>query len=369
MEHNVLLYIAAFACAFAICLFMTPIAKTISIKLNAVDKPKKRGMHKTPLPRLGGIAIVSGFMGAMLILFPFAQDIRTPQFAGLTAGAFIIVILGILDDIYDLPAGVKLCFQIIAAATAVFSGIRMNIQMEQLGIISMLVETFSVPITFLWIIGLTNAVNLIDGLDGLAAGVSSIASISLMVLCLITGGEEAVLFAAALAGACLGFLPRNFNPAEIIMGDCGATFLGYVLAVTSIMGLFKGYALLSCVLAALVLAFPILDTAFAIIRRFLNKQPILRADRGHLHHRLIDRGLSQKSAVLILYAISIICGATAVLISIRNIYVTVVVVISFFILASTLYVYRSRVDRRNTPQEDNADAPDIPGATVGDERS
>lgn len=358
MTHDWPLYIAAFACAFALSLFMTPFAKKISIRLGAIDKPKKRGMHSTPIPRLGGIAIVFGFMGAMFILFPFTKDLQTPQFAGLVIGSIIIVVLGIVDDIYDLRASVKLCVQIVAAAVAVFSGIRMNVETQYF---QFFFNTFSIPITFLWIIGLTNAVNLIDGLDGLAAGVSSIASLCIMVLCALTGSGASVFFAAALAGACLGFLPRNFNPAEIIMGDCGATFLGYVLAVTSIMGLFKGYALLSCMLAALVLAFPILDTAFAIIRRALNKQPILRADRGHLHHRLIDRGISHKSTVLILYAVSFVCGATAILFSLRSISVTIVVLIFFLILCSTLFVYRSRVDKTLPPAiPPLADTPEPP---------
>lgn len=155
-------------------------------------------------------------------------------------------------------------------------------------------QKLSIPITLVWIVGVTNAVNLIDGLDGLAAGVTGIAALSLMVLCIMTGTTTAVVLTAALAGACLGFLPRNFNPAEIFMGDTGSTFLGFVLAVTSILGVFKGYALLALVVSIFCIGLPIFDTIFAMLRRMAKHQPIMQADRGHLHHKLIDHGFSQK---------------------------------------------------------------------------
>ena len=196
--------------------------------------------------------------------------------------------------------------------------------------------------TYIVIVGTSNAVNLTDGLDGLAAGVSSIAALCIMVLCILTGEETAILLTAALAGSCLGFLPRNFNPAQIFMGDTGATFLGYTLAVSSILGVFKGYAILALVVSMLCLGLPIFDTMFAMVRRMAKKQPIMQADRGHLHHRLIDRGFSQKQAVMILYGISIFCGLMAILIMFKNAQTAVVIILTIFVLSLLIYFFNNR---------------------------
>jgi len=339
-EHNWLLYIAAFACAFGICLLTTPFAKRMSIKLGAIDYPKKRGLHKEPIPRMGGLAIILGFVVTMLILSPFKEEIRTIEFAGFIAGALIIVVLGMLDDIYQLSAKIKISVQILAAFIVVLTGTTIDLVTWP---IPAYLDGFSGPFTVFWIIGVTNAVNIIDGVDGLAAGVSSICATCIMILCILTGSPLAVALMAALAGSCLGFLPRNFNPAEIIMGDTGATFLGYVLAVSSILGVFKSYALLAVLIAVLCLALPILDTTFAMVRRAINRKPIMGADRGHLHHRLIDRGYNQKQTVLILYTISAISGLSAILIAVRNIYAIAVAGVFFLALLSILYVYKKRV--------------------------
>lgn len=336
MAHNWVLYIAAFASAFAITLAATPLAKKISIKAGAIDYPKDRGVHKKPMPRMGGIAIVAGFMITVLILSQFINGLEMKQFAGLVIGSSIIVVLGIVDDIKNLRARVKLCVQIVAALIVIYSGIRINVVFWPF---TAVLQKISVPITLVWIIGVTNAVNLIDGLDGLAAGVSSIAALSLMVLCIMTGSETAVMLTAALAGACLGFLPRNFNPAEIFMGDSGSTFLGFVLGVTSILGVFKGYAVLAVIVSMLCLGLPVFDTLFAMCRRIAKHKPIMQADRGHLHHRLIDRGYTQRQAVLILYAISIVCGLFAILISFKDTKTVMVVVLTVVVLSFVIYYF------------------------------
>lgn len=344
MTHNWVLYIAAFASAFAITLVTTPLAKWISIKVGAIDYPKDRGMHKKPMPRMGGIAIVFGFMITVLVLVRFVHSIELRQFTGLVIGATIIVVLGIFDDIYTLRARLKLCFQIIAGLVVVFSGIRINVVLWPF---TAYLQTLSGPITLIWIIGVTNAVNLIDGLDGLAAGVSSIAALCLMVLCILTGTETAVVLTAALAGACLGFLPRNFNPAEIFMGDTGATFLGFVLAVTSILGVFKGYAVLALIVSLLSLGLPVFDTLFAMLRRIIRHKPIMQADRGHLHHRLIDRGYSQRQAVLILYGISLLCGLFAIFISLKDTRTIVVVILTIIILSFVIYYFKYYISKKD----------------------
>ena len=340
--HNYLLYIAAFAVAFGVSLYTTPYSKKLSRKLGAIDYPKARGMHREPIPRMGGFAIIAGFMATMLILIPFIQEFRTPQFVGFIVGALIIALLGMFDDMYSLDAKLKFSIQILAALIAVYSGTRINTSFIPF---YTYLKEFEIPLTIVWIVGLTNAVNLIDGLDGLAAGVSSIGALCLMALCFLSGSETAVVFTAALAGSCLGFLPRNFNPAEVIMGDTGATFLGYVLAVSSIIGVFKYYALLSLILAVMVLALPILDTAFAMLRRALSGKPIMTADRGHLHHRLIDAGLSPKQAVVILYILSATTGIIAIFIAIRDLRAILIVLASIGVLALMLLIYRRRFDK------------------------
>lgn len=346
-SYHWLIYLVAFLTAFSVSILTTPLAKKISIKLNAIDHPKKRGLHTSPIPRMGGLAIFFGFMASMFILIPFIPDFRTLQFLGFIIGAIIIATLGMLDDIYDLNAKIKFCVQILAALVVVMTGTRIEMIMWPMFLYPNILGTFSIPLTVLWIAGITNAVNFIDGIDGLAAGVSSICSFFLMILCIITGSPMAVVFTASLAGSSMGFLPRNFNPAEIYMGDTGATFLGYVLAASSVMGLFKSYTMLALLIGVLALSLPIMDTAFVIIRRLYNHVPIMRADRGHLHHHLIDRGFSQKQSVIILYLISIVTGVFSILVVVGNVFAFVVAGIFFVALAVMVYLYKKRIGTHN----------------------
>lgn len=344
VEHNWLLYIAAFACAFAITLVTTPFAKWLSAKVGAIDYPKDRGVHKKPMPRMGGVAIVLGFLVTVLMVYFFDRSMSPKQFVGFIVGAGIIAVLGMIDDMKDLPAKLKFCVQIVAALIVIFSGTQIQIVLWP---VTATLQKLSIPITLVWIVGVTNAVNLIDGLDGLAAGVTGIAALSLMVLCIMTGTTTAVVLTAALAGACLGFLPRNFNPAEIFMGDTGSTFLGFVLAVTSILGVFKGYALLALVVSIFCIGLPIFDTIFAMLRRMAKHQPIMQADRGHLHHKLIDHGFSQKKAVLIMYAISIFLGLLAIFIAVKDSRIFVVALLTVLVLSFIIYYFNAYIKNKN----------------------
>lgn len=344
VEHNWLLYIAAFACAFAITLVTTPFAKWLSAKVGAIDYPKDRGVHKKPMPRMGGVAIVLGFLITVLMVYFFDRSMSPKQFAGFIIGTVIIAVLGMIDDMKDLPAKLKFCVQIVAALIVIFSGTQIQIVLWP---VTATLQKLSIPITLVWIVGVTNAVNLIDGLDGLAAGVTGIAALSLMVLCIMTGTTTAVVLTAALAGACLGFLPRNFNPAEIFMGDTGSTFLGFVLAVTSILGVFKGYALLALVVSIFCIGLPIFDTIFAMLRRMAKHQPIMQADRGHLHHKLIDHGFSQKKAVLIMYAISIFLGLLAIFIAVKDSRIFVVALLTVVVLSFIIYYFNAHIKNKN----------------------
>lgn len=340
MEHNWLLYLSSFSISFAISMLSTPLAKRISYKVKAIDYPKSRGLNKEPMPRMGGLAIFLGFITTVLILSFFIKDFHTRQFYGFISGGIIIVILGIFDDIYELGPKIKFIIQLLVALIVVLTGTRIDVMSWPLW---QYLRPFNAAITMIWIIGLINAVNLIDGVDGLAAGVSSIASLCLMVLCILSGSSLAVVLTATLAGSCLGFLPRNFSPAEIYMGDTGSTFLGYVLAVTSCIGVYKSYAVLSIFISILSLALPILDTLFAMIRRAINRKPLMSADRGHLHHRLIDSGYSHKHAVIILYGLSLFSAIIAILIAIQDYKATIVVFIFFVILLLIMYVYKNRI--------------------------
>lgn len=307
------LYITAFVMAFLISFFTTPLAKKIAFKVGAIAQPRKRDMHSKPMPRMGGIAIVAGFMITLLFVIRYMTILDWKQIIGIFVGGFIIFLLGFFDDIYDLNAKLKFLVQILAAGIVTFCGVRVHfISIPFIGDNPMFLSALSIPVTIIWIVGVTNAVNLIDGLDGLAAGVSSIASLSLMVLSIHSGYPIAVLLTATLAGSCLGFLPYNFSPASIFMGDTGSTFLGFILSVTSILGLLKGYTLATIFIAVLILGLPIFDTAFAIVRRALSGKPIMSPDRGHLHHRLVDKGYSHKGAVIILYGISGVFGLSAI---------------------------------------------------------
>ena len=307
--------IAAFAVAAVLSYFFTPPVKNFAHKVGAIDVPKDaRRMHKKPIPRLGGLAIYGGFLCSILI---FGQLDETMLCVLL--GAAIIVALGIFDDVLALGAKLKFVVQIVAAAIPVCIG---DLQIGLFTNLNPLSDTpfvhlgiLAVPATIIWIVGITNAVNLIDGLDGLAVGVSSIAAITMLAVALLTGNMPIAITMAALAGACIGFMPYNLNPAKIFMGDTGSTFLGFMLATVSIMGLFKFYAVISFAVPFLILGLPIFDTANAIIRRVAAGRSPMSPDRGHVHHKLIDMGFNQKQAVAILYAISATLGLTAVVLT------------------------------------------------------
>ncbi|MDR3730274.1 MAG: MraY family glycosyltransferase [Oscillospiraceae bacterium] len=305
----------ALVVSLVISFLTSPVVKNFAYKVGAIDVPKDaRRMHKVPIPRLGGLAIFFGFIVGILLF-----DKIDRQMQGILLGAVVIVVLGVVDDITPLPAKLKFVVQIIAALIPVFHGVVIkavsnpNLLSDnaywQMGNIS------SVVITVLWIVAITNSVNLIDGLDGLAVGVSTISATTVLVISLLVSDLQVAIAMAALVGACAGFMPYNLNPAKMFMGDTGATFLGYILATMSIQGLFKFYAIISFAVPFLILGLPIFDTAFAFIRRIAHGQSPMQADRSHVHHRLIDMGLNQKQAVATLYVISAILGLSAVVLT------------------------------------------------------
>lgn len=305
-------FLLIFLTAFILALIFTPVAIKIAPKIGAVDIPKdNRRMHTKAMPRFGGMAIYIGTVASMLIFLPYST-----QMMGLIAGGTLIFLVGIIDDLKNLNAKLKLVCQILCAFILFQFSVRISFIGNPFGegyyffpwIVSLLV-------TVIWIVGITNTINLIDGLDGLAGGVAFIASISIAYIAYISGKPEASMAMLAIAGGALGFLPFNFNPAKIFMGDGGALFLGFMLAGVSVMNPMKSATMLATVVPVLVLGLPIFDTAFAILRRLVNRRPIMEADKGHLHHRIMAAGLGQRRTVLTLYGISGVMGVAAIAMS------------------------------------------------------
>lgn len=355
MELELVLYILiVIVITTAVSFIITPLVKRFAEKVGAMDVPKDdRRMHSTPIPRLGGLAIFIAFILSVLI---FADIDR--QLQGILLGAVIIVVLGVVDDIVPLPALFKLIVQIIAAAVAVYHGcviqyltnpnIFSDANYLDLGI-------WAVPISVLWIVAITNSVNLIDGLDGLAVGVSAISSSTMLVISLLVAEPNISIIMAALVGGCLGFIPYNMNPAKIFVGDTGATFLGYILATVSIIGLFKFYAIVSFAVPFLILGVPIFDTAFAFLRRLFTGKNPMKADRGHVHHRLIDMGFNQKQSVAILYLITAILGLSAVVLTSSGEIRAMIFIAAFCLVAFIAVKVIFNKNDKSVEYEDNID--------------
>lgn len=296
-----------FLLAMLVSFLLTPYIKKLAFAIGALDKPDNRKVHKKIMPRLGGLAIYIAFMVAVLASVEITKEIL-----GVLLGGTFIVFVGILDDKYGLPAKVKLLGQIMAASILVLFGVQIEWINHPLGGY-IYTEFFAVPITIFWVISFTNVVNLIDGLDGLAAGVSAIASITVILVAAQMGYFHVAVLTSALAGGIIGFIRYNFNPATIFMGDTGSMFIGYMLAAISVLGAFKTAATVSLIVPAIALGLPIMDTSFAILRRYTNGRPIFQPDKGHLHHRLLAMGMNQKQAVLLMYGITAMLGIAAVL--------------------------------------------------------
>lgn len=337
--------IMIFSIAFVVSFFMTPFVKNLAIKLNAIDVPKdERRVHKKPIPRLGGLAILTGFIMALIYYFIMVgmdTVVFNSKILGLILGIIVIEIAGVWDDIKPIRAWTKLAFQIVAALIVVGFGVRVEFLTNPFvegGIFEL--GVFSIPLTMLWIVGITNAINFIDGLDGLAAGVAMISSLSLLFIAIYLNQPQTIVLAAGLAGATMGFLPFNFNPAKIFMGETGSAFLGFTLGTISIMGLVKSYTAIAIVVPLVVLGLPVFDTAFAIIRRILNGKSPMEADRGHLHHRLVDSGLSQKQSVIILYIVSAFLGLAGIVLIETGIwkFTLLILTIVIFIIAGSRYM-------------------------------
>lgn len=337
------LKIVVIVAVFTALLF--PMVKWISYHVGALDYPNERKVHKKPMPVMGGLMIYLGFLFGYMLFAP-----QSTQMLAILIASFIVVITGILDVIKPLRAREKLVGQVVAALIIVFYG---KILLNDISFFGYYFDFgwLAYPITIVFIVAVMNCINLIDGLDGLADGISMIFFITIGVLAFIMHnlGSLEITIAFIMIGACLGFLIFNFNPAKIFMGEIGSMFLGFMIAVVCLLG-FKAVTLTSLVVPMLILAIPILDTLFAILRRIIHHKPIYEADRQHLHHQLLNKKFSQKTTVLIIYAVSILFSSASVFYVLKDrkigaiIYVILVLLITWVVLATNIVTDNAKLN-------------------------
>lgn len=320
-----ILYIKVFIIALLSSLFFTPLAKKVAIKIGATDKPDERKIHKKEMPRLGGLAIFASFCLTSIFIFNHLEN----HIRGLVIGAFVIFICGVIDDIKPLSYKSKLLFQSLAVICLITNGVYIKN-------ISFLTEGYnigylSIPFTFIWIIGITNAINLLDGIDGLACGVSGISSIFLTIIAVNNNNIPMAIIMTILSGSCFGFLPYNFKNAKIFMGDSGSLFLGFMLAAVSMQGTFKS-ATTFIIAPTILLGLPIYDTLNVIVRRKIKGVSIMKPDKEHFHHRLLAIGLSSTKITLIGYLFTTFLGIISLTIMASPKFTTLILLLGSFII-------------------------------------
>lgn len=339
--HNIFLIVFVTFMASAL---LVPFVKKIAAHCGAMDIPNERKVHKEPMPRMGGLAIFGSFLiGYML----FART--SLQMLSILIGGFIIILTGVIDDIKPVPAKVKFLLQIGAACVVVFYG---NIVVDYISVLGLTIN-FIKPINYIitigFIVAITNAINLIDGLDGLASGVSSIYFCTIAIIAFILNKMQGLdtILSLIMLGATLGFLLHNFNPAKIFMGDSGSMFLGYMIAVIALLG-FKNVTMTTLLVPIALLAIPIMDTLFAILRRIINKKPILEPDKQHLHHQLLSLNLSHRNVVLVIYGLDVLFASSMLVYMLYDrivgivMYVILFIIVLIFVIKSNIIVDHSK---------------------------
>ncbi|QNG60232.1 undecaprenyl/decaprenyl-phosphate alpha-N-acetylglucosaminyl 1-phosphate transferase [Bacillus sp. PAMC26568] len=322
--------ILGFSIAYFTSLFITPVVSKLAFKIGAVDLPNKRKVHQKQMPRLGGLSIFLGLLISLLYLkFPFLD--YWPIFLSL----IIILLLGIMDDIYSLGALVKLIVQLIAAIIVILGQLSVDfIYIPFIGTVDLQLSV--IPITVIWILGITNSINLIDGLDGLAAGISSIVLLFFIIIASLNAQTAILYLCVMLIGGILGFLYHNFNPAKIFLGDTGSLMLGFLISVISLLGFYKTVTISSLFVPVIILGLPLFDTLLAIVRRMRNHQPVMAPDKDHMHHRLLKMGLSHRSSVLVMYLISIIFGIIGFIFSKTVLWGTITLVVFLVLIVKVI---------------------------------
>jgi len=337
--HGITQLVWITAKAFLICLIGTPIIRDVFRSYNVVDRPGRRKVHRYPIPRVGGLAIALAYGVSLISLGDIGgslPDYRSPVWT-LIAGAGLVFVIGLLDDVFDLKPVFKIGGEIAAASIVFWNGIRV----DSLGGVS-LPLWLSFTLTIAWLLLTTNALNLIDGLDGLCAGMGLMATLTLFGAAAIYGNDPLAHATLPLAGALLGFLCYNFNPATVFLGDSGALLIGFLLGCYGMLWTQKAATLLSVTVPLLALSIPLLDVSLSVLRRFLSNRPIFSADKGHIHHKLLDQGLSPKRAVLILYSVSALPAVVALLLSASSLMRYQAIAVFVFCVAAWIGVRRLR---------------------------
>ena len=331
------------AFCFIFGLLVTPFIIKISFKLNVVDMPGHRKVHKVPIPTLGGLAIFFSFLAGLLIIQP-----QSSYHLAIVIGALLMIILGFMDDLYHLTAKAKFLFQVTIACLVVFWG---DLQVSFINLPfggQLEFGWLSIIVTIFWIVGITNAINLIDGLDGLSAGISAIVLLTIGSMAIIMDNVYVLSMSIILFWSILGFLPYNFHPAKTFMGDTGSLFLGYMIAVLSLLG-FKNVTFISFVIPILILAVPIFDTIVAIIRRLVQKRPIASPDSSHLHHKLLQLGMTHRQAVLFMYLLSSLFSFAAILFSMSTVWGAILIVTISLLVIQLLIETLELIDSKFKP--------------------
>jgi UDP-GlcNAc:undecaprenyl-phosphate GlcNAc-1-phosphate transferase len=316
-----LIYISTFIISLIVTVLTTPLVYKLAKRIGAVDSPNERKIHTRLIPRLGGLAIYSGFVialiSAMIMAKVMGRGIEGRHLLAILTGGTIILILGVFDDFKGLKPLTKFIWQIIASIAVISFGISIGFVSNPFNGL-FVIGWLGIPLTMLWLVGMTNAINLIDGLDGLAAGVTAISAGTLFFVALRTHEISAAIILLALCGSALGFLRFNFFPAKIFLGDSGSYFLGFTLAAASVVGVFKTTLVVALLIPILILGVPIFDTMFAIGRRFKERRSLFSADNKHIHHMLLRAGFSQREAVLAIYVACFLLSIAALLMALQK---------------------------------------------------
>ncbi|MDT3958360.1 MraY family glycosyltransferase [Staphylococcus kloosii] len=325
-----------------VSLILTPIIIKVSQKMDIVDKPNYRKVHTKPVSVLGGTVILFSFLLGIWLGHPIETEVKP-----LVIGSVLIYLVGLIDDIYDLKPIIKLIGQIVAAIVVVYYGVTIDFISLPIGP-TIHFGILSVPITIIWIVAITNAINLIDGLDGLASGVSAIALATIGFIAILQANIFIIMICSVLIGALLGFLCFNFHPAKIFLGDSGALLIGFIVGFLSLLG-FKNITFVSLFFPIVILAVPFIDTLFAMIRRVKKGQHIMQADKSHLHHKLLDLGYSHRQTVLLIYSIAILFSLSSIILYLSQSWGVIMMLILIVITIELIVEFTGLIDDEYRP--------------------
>ncbi|OFK24004.1 glycosyltransferase family 4 protein [Olsenella sp. HMSC062G07] len=371
MPEPWVIHLALLGVALLTTLAVTPLAKQVARRIGAIDRPGARRVNTVPIPRMGGLAVFAGLVSALLLqylgtlllgwptAFAPAPHFRSMDYHLVELGFVIIFLTGVLDDVFQLKPWQKLLGQVLAAAVAVAGGLVIGTVVNPFTEGPLNLGWAAYPITIFYLVAYVNIINLIDGLDGLATGISSIAALTMLFLSVLAGRNDAAALSAALVGATLGFLRYNFNPASIFLGDSGSLLLGYALGTISLLSVTRVAGLTTIIVPLVVAAVPIIDTFSAIVRRRRAHVSISQADRGHIHHRLIDEGFNQRQAVLLIYGwTTLLCAGSLVMTQVAVV-PRIAIFLALFVLsalfAQHLHLFRPVLLHRASPCDDEGD--------------